>query len=98
MIKKSSNFLLALMFGVLLFGSSLEAREIENTQDDIGLHKNAAGVAQTMSNIGNWGFWVNQHGQTGHDPFTGSSGGFYPRGVATAIYMEAIYQLAGIKE
>ncbi len=94
MNKRISRLLLiVLLFGFMatLVGSKAFARAKFNEVSTVGLAKfMGAKVTQTMSNIGNWGFWVNYEGQTGHDPFTGSAGGYYPRGVMTAIYMDGI--------
>ncbi len=94
-------FLIVLIFGLMagLVQNEAFARPKFNEISTVGLGKMFADkVTQTMSNIGNWGFWVNYEGQTGHDPFTGSSGGYYPRGVMTAIYMDGIIWGAYLKD
>ncbi len=91
--KWMKNFLLtALMAALFMFTSvDLFARGNIGGTNAFSLQKSSADrVAQSLSNIGNWGFWLNYNGQTGHDPFTGSSGGYYPRGTSTAIYMDGI--------
>ncbi|APF17593.1 hypothetical protein Calab_2073 [Caldithrix abyssi DSM 13497] len=94
MNKRISRLLLiVLIFGfmAILVQNEAFARPKYNEVSTVGLSKiTATKITQTMSNIGNWGFWVNYEGQTGHDPFTGSSGGYYPRGAMTAIYMDGI--------
>ena len=46
-----------------------------------------AQVTRSMSNIGNWGYWVYYDGKSGNQP-NGSSGGIYPRGTAGTIYQD----------
>ena len=92
MNKRISRLLLiVLIFGFMatLVGTQAYARPKANEVSTFGLQKMMGDkVTQTISNIGNWGFWVNYEGLTGHDPFTGSAGGYYPRGVMTAIYAD----------
>jgi type II secretory pathway pseudopilin PulG len=93
MRKRKNIFLLIVLLGILiiLYSTNVFAAENAKRAYTDGLYKMAAGkVTQTLCNIGNWGFWANYTGQTGHDPFTGSSGGYYPRGTAAAIYMDGI--------
>ncbi len=102
MNKRMSRLLLiVLIFGfmAILVQNEAFARPKYNEVSTVGLSKfSIAKVTQTMCNIGNWGFWVNYEGQTGHDPFTGSSGGYYPRGMMTAIYMDGIIWGAYLKD
>ena len=102
MNKRISRLLLiVLIFGFMatLVGTQAYARAKVNEVSAVGLQKMMGDkITQTMSNIGNWGFWVNYEGQTGHDPFTGSAGGYYPRGVMTAIYMDGIIWGAYLKD
>ncbi|RKY53622.1 MAG: hypothetical protein DRP93_06305, partial [Candidatus Neomarinimicrobiota bacterium] len=42
---------------------------------------------KTLCNISNWACWVYDNGLSAHSP-DGSSGGFYPRGTAAAIYQD----------
>ena len=44
---------------------------------------------RTMVNIGNWGYWIKDNGESAHTP-GGDSGGIYPRGTAAAIYLDGI--------
>ena len=44
---------------------------------------------RTMVNIGNWGYWLRDNGESAHTP-SGDSGGIYPRGTAAAIYLDGI--------
>ncbi|MCK5075118.1 MAG: hypothetical protein KAR38_02025, partial [Calditrichia bacterium] len=41
----------------------------------------AEGKTRSLSNMGNWLYWMYSDGQSGIDP-GGSSGGVYPRGTA----------------
>ena len=76
---------------IILYSTNVFAAENAKKAYTDGLYKMTAGkVTQTLCNIGNWGFWANYTGQTGHDPFTGGSGGYYPRGTAASIYMDGV--------
>jgi len=48
---------------------------------------NAYSGRKTLCNISNWSCWVYYNGQTAHSP-DGSSGAFYPRRTAAAIYQD----------
>ncbi|MBD3224686.1 MAG: hypothetical protein GF313_08145 [Caldithrix sp.] len=91
MNSRSKYFLVVslLMLLMIPLSTTVMARAIDNDAGNISVMKPQADkITQTLCNIGNWGFWANYNGQTGHDPFTGSSGGYYPRGTAAAIYMD----------
>lgn len=42
---------------------------------------------RTIVNIGNWGYWLRDNGESAMTP-AGDSGGIYPRGTAAAIYLD----------
>ncbi len=44
---------------------------------------------RTLVNIGNWGYWQRDNGESAHTP-GGNSGGLYPRGTAAAIYLDGV--------
>lgn len=44
---------------------------------------------RTILNIGNWGYWQRDNGESAHAP-SGDSGGFFPRGTAAAIYLDGV--------
>jgi hypothetical protein len=48
-------------------------------------NKPSVNTDRTLSNIGNWSYWMYEDGQSGIDP-DGNSGGIYPRGTAGVIY------------
>ncbi len=93
--KRNKNIPLMLLLGMafILYGSSLFARGDINSEqiNQVSLLKTAAGKqTQSMSNVGNWGYWLNYDGESAHDPFTDGSGGYYPRGTAAVLYMDGL--------
>ena len=44
---------------------------------------------RTILNIGNWGYWQRDNGESAQTP-SANSGGIYPRGTAGAIYLDGI--------
>ena len=95
----SQLFLIVLIFGLLGVMSGLQARPKANEVRTIGLAKLAQSkVTQSICNIGNWGYWVNYKGLMASDPFTGSGGGYYPRGVMTSIYLDGFMWGAFLKD
>ena len=55
---------------------------------------------RSLVNIGNWGYWIRDNGESAHTP-SGDSGGIYPRGTAAAIYLDGVllggYQNGNLK-
>lgn len=90
MKRKINVLLFELLCLTTIFGSNIFAKENLTQATVNSLSKVEAKITQTLCNIGNWTFWANHYGQTGHNPFTGSSGGFYPRGTANAVYMDGV--------
>jgi hypothetical protein len=74
--------IVALLFAVGLVAKPLDGQPLAKTTATT-----AGQVTRTLSNISNWAYWVYYNGQSGHTP-DGSSGGFYPRGTAAAIYQD----------
>ncbi len=94
MLRKMNVFLwMVLLVSLIAFtAGDGYAREINTESSGTAeLYKaSAIGTTQNMINIGNWGYWFSHNGITGHDPFTGGSGGYYPRGTAGAVYEEGL--------
>jgi len=44
---------------------------------------------RSMVNIGNWGYWIRDNGESAYSP-TGNAGGYYPRGTAAVIYLDGV--------
>lgn len=44
---------------------------------------------RTIANIGNWGYWLRDNGESAMTP-DGNSGGIYPRGTAGSIFLDGI--------
>lgn len=90
MVKKLSNFLWIMSIIFFLFAQT-EARELEKSANNSAtLNKATDRVTNSLINIGNWGYWFANTGVSAHDPFTGSSGGYFPRGTAGAIYRDGL--------
>ncbi len=90
MNKRISRLLLiVLVFGLLAAFTNVMARPMANEVRTFGLSKfMGTKTTQSICNIGNWGYWVNYKGALASDPFSGGAGGYYPRGVMTAIYAD----------
>ncbi len=74
------------MVGFLAVGM-LNAKSLTTNGNQRLWKPSAAKYVRTLSNIGNWGFWIFYDGESAHTP-GGNSGGFYPRGTAAAIYQD----------
>ncbi len=46
-------------------------------------------VGRTLSNIGNWSYWIYNTGTSGNDP-NGDPGGVYPRGTAALVFTDGL--------
>ena len=94
MIKRISNFLLLALAGslVMIYSGESLARELNGSSTQrMALAKIAAvGDVHSMVNIGNMGYWFSRSGISAHDPYTGGSGGIYPRGTAGVIYLDGL--------
>lgn len=67
---------------------SVEAKE---TKKKFGATNAPAGVPNaTLMNINNISAWYSSNGRGEHNPFTGNSGLFYPRGTAAAVYTSGL--------
>jgi hypothetical protein len=49
----------------------------------------AEAVGRTLSNIGNWSYWIYNTGTSGNDP-NGDPGGIYPRGTAALVFTDGL--------
>jgi hypothetical protein len=89
---KTKNLPLILFAGVLIliFAGGLFAREDPNQQGKSFLAKPSADrVGRTLSNIGNWSYWIYNTGTSGNDP-NGDPGGVYPRATAAVIFTDGL--------
>ena len=60
------------------------------TSRALSLHKALTGAAnRSMSNIGNWEYWIYDDGMSAIKP-SGASGGVYPRGTAGTIFQDGL--------
>ena len=93
-----------LIVSILLLMSSGYAKEYKTgltTVESPQLGKVLAdNPERSLVNIGNWGWWMRDNGESAHTP-SGNSGGIYPRGTAAAIYLDGIliggYQEGNLK-
>jgi hypothetical protein len=72
---------------ILIFAGGLFARH--DPSQKVLAKPYADPVGRTLSNIGNWSYWIYNTGTSGIDP-NGSSGGVYPRGTAGLIYTDGL--------
>jgi len=77
------------IFRLMLIGSCLLFFTLSSFAKDpsgaIRFNKPNITTARTLSNIGNWAYWMYDDGQSGIEP-DGTSGGFYPRGTSAVIF------------
>jgi hypothetical protein len=87
---KLTPIALLLGVGIMFLFHSLYSRE--NPGSSVGFGQfykpNASKVTRSLSNVANMSYWMFHDGTSGHDPFTGSAGGIYPRGTAGVIYQD----------
>ncbi len=86
--QKFDKFLWILVIFIFLTSTmGLFARPKENKR--ISFNKTTVlNPARTLSNIANWTYWMQWDGQSGRDPVTGSSGGFYPPAASSTIFAD----------
>ena len=87
LLKKRSK---KLTFRLMLIGTCLLFFTLSSFAEDpkfgsIRFKKPSITTARTLSNIGNWAYWMYEDGRAGIEP-DGSSGGFYPRGTGAVIF------------
>jgi len=85
-MKKIKFALSAVLVLSLLFSASLMAM-YKDGDFYLARQTQAAKATRSMLNICNWGYWIFYDGTSAHTP-SGDSGGFYPRGTATVIFMD----------
>jgi len=74
------------IFRVMLIGICLLFFTMSSfAKDPTGFSKPNVSTTRTLSNIGNWAYWMYEDGQAGIKP-DGSSGGIFPRGTAACIF------------
>jgi len=88
------NKIVTFMVGVLsvmLLSSTAIAKEIDHSGSPFAKSAGAQSISPRFSliNIGGWGYWYRDDGQSAHEP-GGNSGGIYPRGTAGAIYLDGL--------
>ncbi len=91
---KTRNLPFILFVGVLIliFAGGLFAREDPNQQGKSFLAKPSQDrdrVGRTLSNIGNWSYWIYNTGTSGNDP-NGDPGGVYPRATAAVVFTDGL--------
>ncbi len=74
----------------MIFAGGLFAREDPNQQGKSFLAKpSEERVGRTLSNIGNWSYWIYNTGTSGNDP-NGDPGGVYPRATAALVFTDGL--------
>jgi len=89
---KKVPFLILLGILILVFAYFLPAREYLSSSDNSSkLSKTTQEdkYARTLSNIGNWSYWLYHDGKSANGP-DNASGGVYPRGTAGTIFQDGI--------
>ena len=91
---KTRNLPFILFVGVLIliFAGGIFAREDPNQQGKSFLAKPSQDrdrVGRTLSNIGNWSYWIYNTGTSGNDP-NGDPGGVYPRATAAVVFTDGL--------
>ena len=82
---------LLIFITILLSGPLVQAQAKNETQRNPSLSKPADYLSEnSICNINNIIYWISEDGQMAHDPFTGSSGFYFPGRTATAVYSDGI--------
>ncbi len=55
-------------------------------------------LTRSLSNIGNWAYWIAYDGLSAYDPILSGAGGYYPRGTTTAIFQDGIVWGAYVRD
>ncbi|NIT58092.1 MAG: hypothetical protein GWN00_18245, partial [Aliifodinibius sp.] len=93
-IFKGGWFLGAIL--LLFFIQSASARE-KDPRPSMSFNKPLVTQStRTLSDINNWTYWMQWDGQSGRDPITGASGGFYPGNTLTSTIFADGFIWAGI--
>ncbi|GAB4369111.1 MAG: hypothetical protein Kow0042_10650 [Calditrichia bacterium] len=91
MIKKRNKMSIPLVAGLLLlfFATAVLARGPMNYNP--AFHKTVQDkVTRTLSNVGNWAYWIAWDGLSAHDPILDDSGGIYPRQTTHVIFTDGV--------
>jgi hypothetical protein len=84
-------------FSILLMGIFLLLMTIDGYSENydpnasvIFLKQTQTRETRTVSNAGNWSYWLQYDGLSGYNPILSLSGGTYPRGTSQAIFQDGI--------
>ncbi len=92
-MKKSINItfpLILLGIFLLMIMSSGFAKNYDTDFSNSFFKQNADRETRTLSNAGNWSYWIQYDGLSGYDPVSSIAGGTYPRGTATLIFQDGV--------
>ena len=92
-------------FSVLLMGIFLLVMTIEGYSENydpnvspIFLKQTQTRETRTVSNAGNWSYWLQYDGLSGYNPILSLAGGTYPRGTSTAIFQDGVVWGAFVRD
>ncbi len=85
---KHRVFMLAfLLSGIVVSSLGARAKKALEITNPISV---GAQVTYTLLDAGHWGFWANYEGLVAHDPYTGSGGGYFPKGKVPVLYTDGV--------
>jgi len=88
---RKQQFIISILILILLIFSFTQARNDLNKSNRTLINKtDATNPHNTLSNINNWSYWLQYDGKSAFNPYTDGAGAVYPRGTATAIYIDGI--------
>jgi hypothetical protein len=92
-------------FSVMLMGIFLLLMTIDGYSENydpnasvIFLKQTQTTETRTVSNAGNWSYWLQYDGLSGYNPILSLSGGTYPRGTSQAIFQDGVVWGAFVRD
>jgi hypothetical protein len=92
-------------FSILLMGIFLLLMTFEGYSESydpnvspIFLKQTQTRETRTVSNAGNWSYWMQYDGLSGYNPILSLSGGTYPRGTSQAIFQDGVVWGAFVRD
>jgi len=84
------SLILLISSSLLLIEVSIARNYKNGTRKPAVSYKTTDGSVQSLINIGNFAYWFQHTGISGHNPITGGGGGYYPRGTSQVIYRDGL--------
>jgi hypothetical protein len=101
MKNKTKLIATVIMVGLFLLMFIVEGfAKIDNKTSGNSLYKpyQTTKLTRSLSNIGNWAYWIEWDGESAYDPILSTAGGYYPRGTTTAIFQDGIVWGAFVRD